>query len=384
MVMFIPILSAALMSMPSTVATPTESAPLAERIDDVVRDYNARGEFDGAVLVIKNGKTVYANGVGTADRTWDVPNTADTRFHICSVTKQFTAMLIMQLVAEDRLDVDDSIHDHLPWYRADTGTKIRIRHLLTHRSGLQEPMTTFDELDDALALCSDIPAAIQAYCMSDLLFEPDAQFNYCNTDYFVLGAIIEALTGQDFADALQERILDPLEMHDTGMRRYESVVPRMATGYVQVGDTFEHRLHFGQLGYAAAGMYSTVEDMARWNMAVMNHTLLSEELSNVMFTPKQIDDKPGHYVGFGSWIYPRPLPPDNEFRPRLIERRGYITPFTALNVICPDDGHAIVLLSNTDPCDIHQLPYNQGLPLDLLLLVYDRAPLGPPARSSAP
>jgi hypothetical protein len=95
-----------------------------------------------------------------------------------------------------------------------------------------------------------------------------------------------------------------------------------------------------------------------------------------MYTPQVMEGNTGSYVGLGSWVYPRPLPPENDVAPRLVERRGYITPFTALSVLCPDDGHAFVVLSNADPCDIHGLPYANGMPLDILLTLYDKPTLG--------
>jgi CubicO group peptidase (beta-lactamase class C family) len=351
---------------------------VAGRIEGVVQSYHERGTFDGAILVIEDNEVVYADGFGPANRTWDIDNAADTKFHICSITKQFTAVLVLQLVAEERLTLDDSISDHLSWYRKDTGSAITIKQLLQHMSGLPEPITEFDQLDDAMAVADTPRQLIEQFASGDLLFEPGTAFNYSNADYYVLGTVIEAVTGMSFEQALRERILDPLDMNDTGMRRFEDVVPNMASGYQQADGTFEHRIGFGQLGYAAAGMYSTVEDLGKWNLALLQHRVLSRELTEVMYTPAILPGQSGSYVGLGSWIYNRPLPPDNAVAPRLVERRGYITPFTGLNVLCPDDGHAFVILSNADPCDIHRLPFANGMPLDLLLVLYDRDPAGPP------
>lgn len=348
-----------------------------QAFEQIVQAYHDADQFAGSVLTIKSNEVVYAGGFGPANRSWGIPNDPDTRFRICSLTKQFTATLVMQLVGEGKIDLEDPITTHLPWYRRDTGDRISIRQLLQHMSGLPEPVTMFDQIDDAMAVADDAEQLITQFASGDLQFEPGTSFNYSNADFYVLGAIIEAVDNRTFADALQARILDPLEMNDSGLLRFETVIPRLATGYKRVGETFEHRIFFGQLGYAAAGMYSSANDLGRWNLALLNHTILSKELTEQMFTPVVVEGQTGNYVALGSWVYKRPLPPDRTIAPRIVERRGYIEPFTILNVLCPDEMHAIVILSNNDPSDIHALPYADGLPLDLLQLLYDREATGP-------
>ncbi len=343
----------------------------------IVESYHERGEFNGAVLAIQDGEVVFSDAVGLADRTWGIPNEPDTKFHICSITKQFTAVLVLQLVEEGKLQLEDAITDRLRWYRSDTGSRITVEQLLRHTSGIPEAITEFDQLDDALEIRNDPRAFIEAFASGDLLFPPGSQFNYSNSDYHLLGAIIEEVEGATFESVLRARVLSPLGMESTGMRRFETVVPRMATGYQFVDGQPEHRMDFGQLRGAAAGMYSTVEDLGKWNIALLEHRLLSREMTERMFTPIVLEGQTGSYVGLGSWVYQRPLPPENEMAPRIVERRGYVMPFTALNVICPDDGHAFVILSNSDPSDIHRLPYANGLPLDVLLALYGRDPIGP-------
>ena len=363
-----------------SMATPGSAARAEEPGADyaaLVDAYHARGEFSGAVLVARAGEVVYEGAVGLANREWSVPNGPATRFRIASVTKQFTALLVMRLVEAGRLDLDAPISEVLPYYRADTGARITVRQLLHHTSGLPEEVTSFDQIDDVLSVVDDVPERIRRFCSGDPSFEPGSRFEYSNTDYLVLGAILEQLHGKTFETVLREEILDPLGMDATGLESFEAVVPNRATGYVRVGDRFERRLHFGKLAWAAAGMVSTVGDLFRWNRALMGHELLSEEWTRVMFTPRPAGSSTDNYAALGSWVYSRPLP-GSDRRPRLVERRGYIAPFTALNVLVPEDGHCIVLLANVDPADIHTLPYARGLPLDLLCALYD-VPVTPPA-----
>jgi CubicO group peptidase (beta-lactamase class C family) len=342
----------------------------------VVQNYVRAGDFEGTVLVAERGEIIYEKGFGSANRDSGAPNGPDTRFMIASVTKQFTALLVMQLVGERAIDLDAPISDYLPYYRKDTGATISVRHLLQHTSGLPEGVVEWDQIDDAMVLAGDRPEFVRRFWMGDPTFSPGTDFSYTNTDYGLLGVILEEVTGSSFEDLLSQRILDPLEMKDSGMVAVEMYVPGLATGYVKTENGIETRPYLGQPGYAAAGMFSTARDLFRWNQALLNNELLSPELTTTMFTPiVGINPTTGNYVAFGSWVYERRLSDGQGIR--LIERHGYISPFTALNVVAPDHGHSIIILSNVDPADIHGLSYAPGLPYDLLLALYDLPTEGP-------
>lgn len=337
---------------------------------DLLQKYVDAQAFEGAVLVGKGKEIIYKDAFGFANREWEIPLTTSTKFKIASITKQFTALLIMQLIEEEKVSLEGFVSDYLPYFREDTGKRIKILHLLQHTSGLPEEVTEFDQIDDALAVLDQTEERVKLFADGDPAFEPGSQFNYCNTDFSVLGAIIEQLRGKPFAAVLQERVLNPLGMKNSGVLRPESVIEGLASGYVRTENGWNARIDFGHFAQAAAGMYSTVEDLHLWNAALLNHTLLSETFTKLMFTPRDDVGNIGNYVALGSWVYQRPLPPDNEKRPWIAERRGYISPFTALNVLALEDGYSVILLSNADPADIHQLPYAAGLPLDLLSLLY--------------
>lgn len=188
-----------------------------EKIAKIVAAANAKGDFNGVVLVAKGDNVIYKSAVGLANREWKIPFSVATKMLFCSVTKQFTALLIMQMVVADgKLDLNKTVKDYLPDYRTETGSKIRLRDLLNSASGL----LTFDDLafyqsDDEKI--GDLQAVVKNHLSGDLTFSPGAKFNYNNADFFILGTIIEKVSGKTFAENLREKILDPLKMKNTGV-----------------------------------------------------------------------------------------------------------------------------------------------------------------------
>ena len=187
----------------------------AKQIDDLMRRYVDNGQFNGTVLVAENGKVIFKKGYGLANMEWDTPNEPDTKFRLGSLTKQFTSMLIMQLVEQGKLKLEGKITDYLTDYPKAAGDKITIHHLLTHTSGIPNytnlpAFKTFNrnryKPADFLKQFSDLP----------LEFEPGSAFAYSNSGYFLLGAIIEKVTGKTYEKVLQENIFTPLQMNNTG------------------------------------------------------------------------------------------------------------------------------------------------------------------------
>ena len=284
-----------------------ETTPPAPQIASIVADYYGRGKFDGVVLVAERGKVLFEQSFGMANREKGLSNTSETIYPICSVTKQFTALLAMQLVEKGTLRLDDVITDYLPDFRHDTGSHITLKQLLNHTSGLPT-------LDEALPEQAGVPGfyarkepqfadaafVVKNYCQDDLKTIPGEKFNYNNADYVVLSLILEKVTGKSYARLLQERILNPLGMKHSGMLGDESTQPIQAVGYVKEKDEVKRESHFNRANFGAAGaMYSTVGDMLRWNWALDTDRLLSRPFREIMFTP---DPKLG-FVALGSWVY---------------------------------------------------------------------------------
>ena len=259
---------------------------LAQQADELVQAYVKSGDFSGSVLVAKDGKIILKKGYGLANREWSIPNASDTKFRLGSITKQFTSMLIMQLVAEGKIDLEAPMSTYLPKYRKDIGDKVNIHHLLTHTSGI--PSYT----DDQVFMMTKVrnyykpEEFVEEFCSGDLKFEPGSEYDYNNSAYFILGFIIEKMTGMTYAEALEERIFKPLGMNDTGYDSYSEIIPKRASGYRVDAKGYENCWFLDMsIPYAAGSLYSTVEDLYKWDRALYTNELLDEKWKKKMFTP---------------------------------------------------------------------------------------------------
>lgn len=354
-------------------AHPREAGAQVPALEAVVQASHMAGHFDGVVLVARNGKTLYGAGVGLADREKQTPNTLDTPFPICSITKQFTALLVMQLVQAGKVRLAGVITDYLPDFRADTGGKITVKDLLTHTSGLPSPDDVLPEKDGVPGFYrqtdpkfADASSVVKTYLQGDLKAAPGEKFNYNNGDYLVLQAILEKITGKSYARLLKERVTEPLGMTHTGLIGRNLYAPGQAVGYVREGGKLVREPYFHLATFGAAGaMYSTARDMLRWDGALDRDTLLSKPYRETMFTA----DRSLGYVGLGSWIYLGALARVAK-KPLLVERQGEIGGFRTLNLRAPEEGVSIIILGNTDAADLSATYMQKGLGYDLLRVLY--------------
>ncbi|MEW6336035.1 MAG: serine hydrolase [Acidobacteriota bacterium] len=321
-------------------AAAAHAAGEGERIDAMVASYAAKGQFSGAVLVARNGEVVLEKAYGLANREWGIANTPDTRFRIASVTKQFTAMLVMQLVEEGKLATETTLAEALPWYRKDTGARVTIHHLLNHTSGIPSYTDRPDFRAAHERKAYSLKDLVTTLCSGDLQWEPGSKFRYNNSGYVILGAVIEQVAGKPYETVLRERILDPLGMTGTGYDHTETILPRRAAGYqLDLRTVVNGPFLDMSVPHAAGAMYSTVGDLYRWDRALYGTKLLSEQGKARMFTPGL-----GEY-GYGWNIVKAQVGPDKAER-TLIRHAGGIRGFSSLIVRVPADGHVAVVLSN--------------------------------------
>ncbi len=316
------------------------SQDYARKIDEVVKAVAANNEFSGAILVARKGKVIYKNAVGYANREWKIPNTTTTKFRIGSLTKQFTSMLIMQLVNERKLNLHERITTYLPWYRRETGDRVTIHHLLNHSSGIPN-YTSLDEFD------SRKPFSVKEFsirlCSGDLEFEPGSRFSYSNSGYFLLGAIIETVTGKSYDNVLRQRILDRLGMKNTGYDTTRSIIPNRAAGYEYAFGKYVNSDFIEMvLPYAAGSMYSTVEDMLRWDQALYTEQLLPDSLKKIMFAP--LLPFQGGALAYGWFVNDMPLKGNDSLR--IYSHTGGIPGFGAIINRATFTGDLIVIMDN--------------------------------------
>ena len=245
--------------------TPLFSQDKASEIDAIIQAYADDGQFNGTALVAENGKVIFKKGYGYANMDWQIPNKPDTKFRIGSITKQFVAMQIMQLVEDGKINLEGKLTDYLPEYREDTGDKITIHHLLTHTSGIPSYTGLPGFWSDSTRNPYPKDYMIRHFHSGNLEFNPGLKFNYNNSGYYLLAGIIERITGKSFEENLHETIITPLEMKNSGVDRNERLLENRAAGYMRNISGFRNDPYFYMTNALGAGdMYSTVEDLFLW------------------------------------------------------------------------------------------------------------------------
>ena len=262
-------------------AVPEGTSSLANKIDGLIEGYVAEEDFAGSVLIAKEGEILLARGYGSADAERNVPNSPDTKFMIGSITKQFTAMLVTQLVEKGALRLDNTIADFLPEFPRDVGERITVEMLLLHTSGLRLP-EGIERYYSATRKSDYLETFIEQLSQRGLRFEPGTDYGYSNAGYFILGLIIEQVTGKTYEEVLAEQILEPLGMTDTGCNKAGLVLESVAVSYHRIPGKIvtwspEHSFDPGVVWFGSGFIYSTVRDLYKFSEALSGNTLLSDE-----------------------------------------------------------------------------------------------------------
>lgn len=341
-----------------------------KKIDELMTAYYDNGQFNGTVLVAEKGNVIYKKGFGLANMEWNIPNQPDTKFRLGSITKQFTSMLILQLVEQDKIKLDGKLTDYLTDYRKDTGDKVTIHHLLTHTSGIPSYTGLPRFFQDVSRNPYSVAEFVKKHCSGDLEFEPGSKFAYNNSGYFLLGAIIEKVTGKTYEQVLKEKIFDPLGMKDSGYDHWDTILNKRATGYEKSPTGFVNSPYLDMsLPYAAGSLYSTVADLYLWDQALYTEKLLSAKYLEVMRKPFL------QQYAYGVVIQRQPLG-DTKETVSAINHGGGINGFNTLLVRMVDDKHLIVLLNNTGGARLGEMSKN------IAAILYDKT-YGMPKKSIA-
>ncbi len=313
----------------------------AAKIQEVLALAHKYRQFNGSALVAENGKVVYKGAFGLANMEWNIPNTPDTKFRLGSITKQFTATLTMQLVEQGKIKLDAKISDYLPDYRKDIGQKVTIHQLLTHTSGIPSYTGQPGFFENVSRNPYKVDDFVKKYASGDLEFEPGSKYSYNNSGYFLLGAIIERVTGKSYQQVLKENIFDPLGMKNTGYDHHGTIIPKRATGYNKTADGYTNSPYLDMsIPYAAGSLYSTVEDLYLWDQALYMDKVLSAQSKALMYKPF-LDN-----YAYG-WVVRNASFKQNDKDVQMILHGGGINGFTTLLVRFPQEKNLIVLLDNT-------------------------------------
>ena len=295
----------------------------AERMAQVVQPYSDAQVFMGSVLAAKHGKVIFSKGYGMANLEWNIPNSPTTRFNIASMTKQFTAASILLLEDRGKLKTGDPIRRYLPEAPA-SWDKITIYNLLTHTSGISDDAATYVPGTPDKLIFHDKP----------LNFQPGEQWSYVNMGFLTLGYLVEKLSGQTYADFVHDNIFKPLGMNDSGMTSNVDIIPHRATGYWPGDNWIENAERPDpRIGFAAGSLYSTTEDLLRWEEGLFGGKLLSPASLRKLTTPFRNDYACGLFAKKVNGHL-------------MIEHNGDNIGFNADMAYYPEEGLAVIVLAN--------------------------------------
>jgi CubicO group peptidase (beta-lactamase class C family)/C-terminal processing protease CtpA/Prc len=302
----------------------------------------AEDKLSGAVLLAKDGKPILKKTYGLADKSAKAPNKIDTKFNLGSMNKMFTAVAIAQLAEKGKLTFDDKVGKFLPDYpNKDVREKVTIHQLLTHTSGLgsywnkkfDESKASIKTVADYLALFADEP----------LLFEPGARFEYSNSGFIVLGAIIEKVSGQSYYDYVREHIYQRAGMTNSDAYEMHARTPNLAMGYAGSGGEAGRKENTGSRpnrGGPAGGGYSTVEDLLKFAVALRENKLLSAQYTELVTTGKVKMGSNKYAYGFGDL---------NVNGKRSFGHNGGAPGIASSLSIFPELGYTVIVMTNYDP-----------------------------------
>jgi CubicO group peptidase (beta-lactamase class C family) len=290
------------MSIPFSLSLSSRAAPSKlQAIDRIFDEYDCADVPGASAMVIRDGKVLFKKAYGLANLEENIPSTTRTNYRLASLTKQFTAMTVMILAERRRLSLMNRLTDFFPDFPA-YGTQINVRHLLNHTSGLIAYEDLIPDVTTVPLKDKDVLRLIKR--QDRTYFTPGTQYRYSNSGYALLALIVEAVSNISFAEFLKRNIFDPLGM--TGTVAYEkdiSTVRHRAYGYTQRGKLFEktdQSLTSSVLG--DGGIYSSVEDLYKWDQALYTARLVSSETLTEIFTTGVSTDEAGTGYGYGWFI----------------------------------------------------------------------------------
>ena len=302
------------------------------RMEQVIQSHVAAGSFMGTVLVARDGTPVLNKGYGMANLEWNVPNSPNTKFRLGSITKQFTAAAILLLEERGKLKVDDRIKTYLPdipmsWER------ITVFNLLTHTAGIPN-FTALSEYATAKSRPTTVDGTLATLRDKVLDFGPGEKMSYSNSGYLVLGSIIEKVSGQSYEKFVTDNFFTPLDMKDSGYDSNTLVIKRRASGYnrLPAGYVNAGYIHMS-VPHAAGALYSTTEDLLKWEQALFDGKVVSKASLDRMITPFKND------YAFGLTV-------STEKGRRVIAHGGGIDGFNTHLAYYPDSRTVIIALSN--------------------------------------
>jgi CubicO group peptidase (beta-lactamase class C family) len=322
-------------------AVDTADAALRSRVDRIAEQVlKETGVPSASVAVVKGGKLVYARAYGKVRLEPPLAATAEMRYSIGSISKQFTAAAILLLEEQGKLSLDDAVGKYVPGLTR--GNEVTIRQILSHTSGYQDYWPE-DYVMTPMLKPESAQQILDTWAKKPLDFEPGTQWQYSNTNFVIAGAIVEKVSGERLMDFLEEHIFHPLGMKSAWNSDETKLTQADATPY------YRHALGPLRVApkegrgwmFAAGELAMTAHDLALWDASLMAQTVLKPESYKEMFTEVKLKDGSGTQYGLGVFVKDR----DGH---RAIEHSGEVSGFVSENEVLVDDGVAVAVLTNQD------------------------------------
>jgi teichoic acid D-alanine hydrolase len=316
--------------------------------DEVLNYYNSEKNFNGVVLVATNGQIDYLSATGISNRQTGASFNTKTKFKIASITKAFTAVLILQLYEEGKIDLKATFGNYFPNYKGEAKTKVTIENLLTYSSSIPDDGGKIDMKSYQLPI--KLNEYIDKYCSGNLEETQGTKSIYSNTEYIILTKIIENITQKSFNSILKEKILKPLKMENSGMLYSKDNIFGLTKSYTIKDSTktvSKDEPYFIENFYGSGSMFSTAEDLLRFDSGIFNYKLLNKATTELMIAPnKKLDN-----VAFGVWyangygIFSKPF----------IYRTGGILGACSNWIHTIDDNRSIIVFNNTNQTNLYEM-----------------------------
>lgn len=323
---------------------------LAKKIDQLLGGYQQKGQFDGSVLLAKNENVIYQNQFGWANRQFNVPITLQTKFPVASISKLYTAILVLKLQEQGKLNIDSPLANYVPELLPKNSRKITLRQLLVHTSGLPNEKTA-----DYLVRLNP-QDFIKKRIADTLLFTPGSKYSYNNVNFIMLANVMEKVSGKKWTALLNDFIIEPLQLQQTGVVKRDSVIQNMAYGYhnyafgnEKVKDPLENDDPLFLENYATAGAIFTVPlELLKLNLALANGQILKQPSLDLLYQTatslgkvenRDYEVASGGYVGYTQF---------GNKKAKVIERNGNIMGYNATYLQLPETQHILIIFCNTD------------------------------------
>ena len=303
------------------------------KIDSLINQAVSLKRFNGTVLVSKNGKIIFEKGYGYQDIQNKIENTPNTIFQVGSMTKQFTASVILKLAELHKLSLDDKISKYFPNIKR--GDEITIKNFLTHTSGLSEIFRDPLFIKENKQIPISKEKLLSFFIDKPLYFNPGTQYAYCNSAYILLGLIIEKVSGKPYEQMVRDFILKPLKMTHSGFDFAGLKSKQKALGYIKFSrsESISSMPWDSTATYSAGSLYSTANDLYLWHQGLLNNKVISKESLAKAYTPFM------EGYGLGCWI-------DTIYQKRVISHGGNIEGFTSYFGRIEEDNVCVILLNN--------------------------------------